>query len=77
MTLAQQLESGIRVFDMRTRHINNGLRMHHGIIAQDTYFNNVLNDIDGFLAANPSETVLFRLRTEHTSENTTESYTQT
>jgi 1-phosphatidylinositol phosphodiesterase len=77
MTLAQQLESGIRVFDMRTRHINNGLRMHHGIIAQDTYFNDVLNDIDGFLAANPSETVLFRLRTEHTSENNTESYTQT
>ncbi|MGR6874921.1 phosphatidylinositol-specific phospholipase C domain-containing protein [Pseudomonas sp. HK3] len=77
MTLAQQLESGIRVFDMRTRHINNTLRMHHGVISQDTYFNDVLNDIDIFLTANPSETVLFRLRSEHTPENNTQSYTQT
>lgn len=77
MTLMQQLDSGIRVFDMRTRHIDNKLRMHHGIIAQDTYFDDVLNDIDNFLTANPSETVLFRLRSEHTPENNTESYTQT
>ena len=61
MTLMQQLTSGIRVFDMRTRHIKNGFRMHHGIIAQDTYFNDVLNDIDSFLAANPSETVLSKM----------------
>lgn len=77
MTLAQQLESGIRVFDMRTRHINNQFRMHHGIIAQDTYFNDVLSDIDQFLTDHPSETVLFRLRSEHTPEGNTRSYTET
>lgn len=77
MTLSQQLESGIRVFDMRTRHINNKFRMHHGIIAQDTYFDDVLRDIDTFLTDNPSETVLFRLRSEHTPESNTRSYTET
>ena len=77
MTLSQQLDSGIRVFDMRTRHINNSFRMHHGIIAQNTYFNDVLNDIDSFLANHPSETVLFRLRSEYTPANNSESYTQT
>ncbi|WP_420588700.1 phosphatidylinositol-specific phospholipase C domain-containing protein [Bacterioplanoides sp.] len=77
MTLSQQLESGIRVFDMRTRHINNKFRMHHGIIAQDTYFDDVLKDIDAFLTANPSETVLFRLRSEHTAEGNSRSYSET
>lgn len=77
MTLMQQLNSGIRVFDMRTRHINDTFRMHHGIIAQDTYFDDVLRDITHFLNANPSETVLFRLRAEHTSENNTRSYAAT
>ncbi|GEM_PF-604392 len=77
MSLREQLDSGLRVFDMRTRHIDDKLRMHHGMIAQDTYFDDVLKDIDSFLEANPTETVLFRLRSEHTSENNTLSYTQT
>ncbi|UTW49939.1 phosphatidylinositol-specific phospholipase C domain-containing protein [Bacterioplanoides sp. SCSIO 12839] len=77
MTLRQQLDSGVRVFDMRTRHINDTFRMHHGIIAQDTYFDDVLKDIDGFLEAHPTETVLFRLRSEHTPENNTRSYAET
>ena len=59
MSLAQQLESGLRVFDMRTRHIDNKFRMHHGIIAQDTYFDDVLKDIDAFLTAHPNEAVIF------------------
>jgi 1-phosphatidylinositol phosphodiesterase len=77
MSLSQQLESGLRVFDMRTRHIDNKFRMHHGIIAQDTYFDDVLKDIDAFLTAHPNETVLFRLRSEHTAENNSRSYTET
>jgi len=77
MSLREQLDSGLRVFDMRTRHIDDKLRMHHGMIAQDTYFDDVLKDIDSFLEANPTETVLFRLRSEHTSENNTRGYTET
>lgn len=77
MTLAEQLNSGLRVFDMRTRHIDNKFRMHHGMIAQDTYFDDVLSDINNFLAAHPSETVLFRLRSEHSSEGNNRSYTDT
>jgi 1-phosphatidylinositol phosphodiesterase len=77
MSLREQLDSGLRVFDMRTRHIDDKLRMHHGMIAQDTYFDDVLKDIDSFLEANPTETVLFRLRSEHTSENNTRGYTDT
>lgn len=69
MTLMQQLNSGLRVFDMRVRHVNNRYRMHHGIIDQDTYFDDVLRDINDFLAANPSETVLFRLKRTDGSGN--------
>ena len=76
MTLPEQLVSGLRVFDMRTRHKDNKLRMHHGIIDQPTYFDDVLRDIDAFLAANPTETVLFRLKATNSSGNT-RSYTET
>ena len=76
MTLSQQLQSGIRVFDMRTNHTSDKLRMHHGIILQDTYFDDVLTDIDNFLAANPGETVLFRL-VANNDDNNTRSYTET
>lgn len=77
MTLMEQLDSGVRVFDMRTRHIGNKFRMHHGFIAQDTYFDDVLKDIDSFLAAHPTETVLFRLRSEYTATDNSRSYTET
>lgn len=78
MTLLEQLNSGIRVFDMRTRHIDNQFRMHHGLVAQDTYFGeDVLKVIDRFLAAHPSETVLFRLRSEYTASGNSRSYTDT
>ena len=78
MTLTEQLNSGIRVFDMRTRHIGDKFRMHHGITAQDTYFGeDVLKPIDAFLNANPTETLLFRLRSEHTPSDNTRSYTET
>lgn len=76
MTLSQQLESGIRVFDMRTKHANNTLQMHHGVILQDTYFNHVLTDIDNFLNENPSETVIMRLGPDEGDGNT-RSYTET
>lgn len=78
MTLSEQLHSGIRVFDIRARHINNKLRIHHGIISQNTYLGkDVLKPIEAFLNANPTETVLFRLRSTYKSSNNTRSFTAT
>ncbi len=78
MTLTEQLHSGIRVFDMRTRHINDSFAMHHGIIFQGTWFDNdVLVPINNFLDAYPGETVIMHLQSADTAVNNTRSYAET
>jgi len=63
MTLREQLESGVRVFDMRSRYTGGSdFIMHHGSINQSTKFGaDVLQTINDFLTENSSETVVFRL----------------
>ncbi|WP_300464637.1 hypothetical protein [Desulfobacula sp.] len=40
MSLAQQLDSGIRAFDIRLRHLNNSFTVHHGAAYQNATFGN-------------------------------------
>ncbi|WP_067514928.1 phosphatidylinositol-specific phospholipase C [Endozoicomonas ascidiicola] len=78
MNLLEQLYSGVRVFDIRARHIDNQFRMHHGIVPQNTWFGeDVLRVINFFLEAFPSETILFRLKPEYSETNNTRSFTDT
>ena len=77
LTISQQLNGGIRFLDIRLRHSNNELAVHHGPIYQNAMFGDVLKEVTSFLAANPSETVLMRVKQEHTEENTTRSFQQT
>ncbi|ENR5392705.1 TPA: phosphatidylinositol-specific phospholipase C [Providencia rettgeri] len=65
----QQLEYGIRVFDIRIRHTNNAFALHHGNVFLDVMFGDFMNSIDTFLSKNPSETVLFRLKKEIESDD--------
>lgn len=76
MTLREQLDSGIRVLDLRTRYTGGtDFTMHHGMINQDTDFGaDVLHVIDAFLDTNPSETVIFRLTPTDESDSTDKSY---
>ena len=65
----EQLENGIRFFDLRLRPIidkdgSSLMAIHHGIVFQEKYFEDVLNDLKNFLANNPSETILVRYRDE-------------
>ena len=76
MTLREQLDSGLRVFDMRTRYTGDSdFTMHHGSINQSTKFGaDVLQDINNFLGDNPSETVVFRLTPTDDSTSGDEDY---
>jgi 1-phosphatidylinositol phosphodiesterase len=62
MGLAEQLESGIRVLDIRCRHIDNACAIHHGSFYQHANLDDVLITVTGFLSANPTETILMRLK---------------
>lgn len=72
-----QLHYGIRVFDIRYRHIGNGFVLHHEKFYLRKVFGEVINALNNFLAKFPSETVLFRLREEYTPYNNTRTAKQT
>jgi 1-phosphatidylinositol phosphodiesterase len=69
MSLATQLDSGIRVWDIRLAKDANGrLVIFHGIAEQgQDWENNVLATVAGFLRVHPTETVLMRVKDENGS----------
>lgn len=62
--LSMQLQSGLRYFDIRARLRDDELRIYHA--AGDTGFDlgDVLSTMFDFLEANPSETLIVRLKQE-------------
>lgn len=67
MTLYQQLESGIRVLDIRVKHNGNSFPIYHGIVDLGVDFEEVLQTIQTFLRQNPTETVFMRLKQENSN----------
>ncbi|MFC4602840.1 phosphatidylinositol-specific phospholipase C [Rhodococcus kronopolitis] len=76
-TLPEQLEAGVRALDIRTRHFRDAFTIHHGLEYLNANFTDVVRQTTDFLRANPTETVLMRLKTEHTEVENTRSYEQT
>src|SRR5207302_1134087 len=77
MSLANQLESGVRVLDIRCRHIADVFAIHHGVVFQKVFFGDVLNDVIAFLKKNPSETVLMRVKEEYEPAENTRTFEET
>lgn len=77
MDLSEQLNAGIRVLDIRCWHINNQFVISHGIVPQNASFADVLDTVDAFLAANPGETVIMRVKEENSGINNTRSFEDT
>lgn len=64
-TLTAQLDAGIRAIDVRVRiNTGNSFTVHHGAQYQSANFDDVLNRLESFLRAHPSETVIMRLKQE-------------
>ncbi|CAM4294759.1 phosphatidylinositol-specific phospholipase C domain-containing protein [Pseudoalteromonas byunsanensis] len=68
MSLSTQLNSGIRAWDIRLGscllEIPSALCVYHGVAPQYIAFDSVLQEAENFLTANPSETVLMRIKHE-------------
>ena len=73
LELPKQLEAGIRFLDIRTRHFNDCLPIHHGIVFQHKSFSSVLEDVVSFLSKHPTEFIIMQVQREYDSAgNTTE-----
>src|SRR5262249_7321342 len=71
VTLAAQLNAGIRAIDVRVRVsdlANKVFAIHHGVSYQDATYDDVLRVTGQFLAAHPTETVLMDVKAECTGE---------
>ncbi|WP_306368677.1 phosphatidylinositol-specific phospholipase C [Nocardiopsis sp. CC223A] len=77
LTIAEQLDAGVRFLDVRTRHYRDAFPIHHGAEYLHLNFSDVVVAIDAFLDRNPTETVLIRMKKEHTEEENTRSYQET
>ncbi|HEY0394908.1 MAG TPA: phosphatidylinositol-specific phospholipase C [Candidatus Elarobacter sp.] len=77
MSLDKQLQSGIRVLDIRCWHAYNSFSINHGFMPQFAGFDDVLNTVTGFLVNNPGETVLMRVTEAFTPVGTTRTFEQT
>ena len=62
--LRRQLDAGIRVLDIRLKCYANKLWAYHGAAELHTGFHSILDEVRGFLAANPGETVYMRVKNE-------------
>lgn len=77
MALTFQLESGIRVLDIRCRHVRDRFAIVHGSVHQNAWFNQVLDMVVDFLEKNRGETVLMRVKKEGEDQANTRSFETT
>ncbi len=77
LSLNDQLASGIRALDIRCRHFRNAFHIHHAAYDQHKNFDDVLGVVIAFLQANPSETVLMRIKREYKDDGNTRAFWQT
>ncbi|ATB31012.1 phosphatidylinositol-specific phospholipase C domain-containing protein [Melittangium boletus] len=77
LNLRPQLDAGVRAVDIRARHIGDRFTIHHGAYHLMTNFDYVLGTTVQFLKDNPTETVLMRVKKEHTEEGNTRSFAAT
>lgn len=74
LSILNQINAGVRFFDIRLSQRNNELKVVHGIVDQDLNFSQILNDFSTFLKENPSEGLIISIKKESDSVNTTASF---
>lgn len=68
-TITEQLNAGVRFFDIRCKHTDDYFVIYHYTFFQDIFFGDVLNECYSFLNANPNETLIISVKKETDSSN--------
>lgn len=77
LTIAEQLEAGIRFLDIRCRHIGNAFAIHHGSVYQNLNFNDVLLACTAFLSSHPGEVIVMCVKEEYDASGNSRTFEQT
>ena len=71
-TIAQQLERGVRFFDLRPAWNGSDMVIYHGIVSTGVKFNDALTTLCDFLKAHPKEFLFVVMRHEDDTEGSNE-----
>lgn len=74
LTIAEQLQMGVRFLDLRARIIDNAFWLYHGSLDQDQPFEDVFGAMYAFLDANPGDTIVASLKEEAPPDGATKSF---
>lgn len=77
LSLAAQLDAGVRYLDVRCRHVDDAFQIFHGPVFEQQTFDDVIATALGFLAEHPSETIIMSVKEESTAEGATRSFAET
>lgn len=69
LSIKRQLESGIRVLDLRVRITDNKFALHHGPVFLNIMFGDAIIQVNNFLYDNPDEFVIVFLQEEYERYN--------
>ena len=85
-TYREQLDMGVRFFDIRNHHYRESgwlsygrheFLIYHGIANQHSKFEDVLKAVDEFLKDNPTETLIMSIKPENGSSGTIQTFEET
>jgi 1-phosphatidylinositol phosphodiesterase len=68
LTIREQLDHGVRFLDLRVNAAGEGFTMYHGPVPLGIGLSSVLDQVEAFLQANPSETVLTCFKRENNDD---------
>ena len=77
LTIAQQLDAGVRYLDIRCRHFEDTFLIYHGPVDQNQTYDEVLATLAQFLAAHPTETIIASVKEESLPQGNTRTFAQT
>ena len=77
LSLKEQLEAGVRFFDLRCRHVNDRFHLYHGPIDQKLSFAEALKTFEEFLKTEPKEFLLISIQGAAKASKTTRDFEAT
>lgn len=69
LSIADQLDIGVRFFDIRLQLVGDNLRIVHSFVDQKQSFHDVLSDMLAFLDTHPGEVLLVSLKQDNAPKN--------
>ena len=77
LSIADQLQAGVRFFDVRCRHQEDRFTIFHGMVDQRLTFDQVRKTMVEFLQQNPSEAIIVSIKQEYRSRGNTRTFPET